>query len=334
MALRSPQVKRLGRIALFAAIYTYALILFGGIVRITGSGMGCGDHWPKCNGVWIPEFTLETLIEYTHRALAAGIGLVVLAVVVYALANRGRPGIGGKGGLLRPILLGAVLVVVQALLGAVTVKLEIPPGVVVVHFMTALLFASTLLVAAVRAGTLGGGTAAANASGANPRRAWRMAFVTLLFGFVLITLGAMTANVAGAPQACQGFPLCNNSLAPPPGSGGPAHIHFTHRMVAYLFTLHILMASLAARRRAVSVATKRAAAVALIAVIVQICVAAIMVLSHLPPHWQSLHLATGAAIWFALVVWAALARRDLQAEEAGSGDRAGLAELDPALAKG
>ena len=320
---RSPHVKRMGRIALFAAIYTYALIVFGGIVRITGSGMGCGDHWPKCNGVWIPEFTLETLIEYTHRALAAGIGLVVLVVIAYALIHRNKPGVGGPGGVLRPVLLGGILVVIQALLGAVTVKLELPASVVIVHFMTALLFVTTLLVAAVRAGTLGGGARVAASAGGNARRAWRMALVTTAFGLVLVALGAMTANVTGAPQACQGFPLCNNTFAPPPGGGGPAHIHFTHRMVAYLFTLHILMAGLAARRRAVSTATKRAAAIAVVAVLVQICVAAVMVLSHLPPHWQSIHLATGAAIWFTLVAWAALARRDMRATEAGFVDGGG-----------
>lgn len=80
--------RRLGVLTALAAAYTYALVVFGGIVRITGSGMGCGDDWPRCNGQWIPEFTLETLIEYTHRLLGAGIGVVVLAVFAYAMVDR------------------------------------------------------------------------------------------------------------------------------------------------------------------------------------------------------------------------------------------------------
>ena len=59
-----PAVRRYGRFALFSAVYTYLLVVFGGLVRITESGLGCGDHWPKCNGRWIPEFTVPTLIEW------------------------------------------------------------------------------------------------------------------------------------------------------------------------------------------------------------------------------------------------------------------------------
>jgi heme A synthase len=308
----TPEVNRLGNLALFAALYTYALILAGGIVRITGSGMGCGNHWPKCNGVWIPRFTPETLIEYTHRALAAGIGFVVLIVVIYALKHRDKPGFGGRGGLLRPVLLGAVLVVIQALLGMVTVKLDLPTSVIVVHFITALLFATTLLVTSVRAGTFGGVHVAASETAGQARKVWRFAIASAVFGLVLIAMGALTANTPGAPVACQGFPLCQGGLLPPRGVPA-AHIQFAHRILAYLFFFHIMGAGMSARRKAISRATRNAVTASQLAVVLQIVVAAIMVLSHLPPHWQAMHLATGAALWFALASWAALARRDLNA---------------------
>ena len=308
----SPEVRKLGNLALFAALYTYALILVGGIVRITGSGLGCGNHWPKCNGVWIPQFTAETLIEYTHRALAAGIGFVVLLVVIYALKNRDKPGFSGPGGLIRPIALGAVLVVIQALLGMVTVKMDLPTGVVVVHFITALLFATTLLVASVRAGTFGGVHVAPSETEAQARKVWRTGIATAIFGLVLIALGALTANTPGAPQACQGFPLCNGGFAPPRGM--PAgHIHLTHRFLAYLFFFHLLAVGTISRKRAISKATRNAILASQVAVVLQVVVAAVMVLTFLPPHWQAMHLATGAALWFALASWAALARRDLNA---------------------
>ena len=76
--------RRWGRLAAAAAAATYALIVFGGIVRITGSGMGCGDDWPLCDGRLIPPMDLETMIEYGHRLAAAAVS--VLVVLLAALA--------------------------------------------------------------------------------------------------------------------------------------------------------------------------------------------------------------------------------------------------------
>ncbi|OJT25208.1 cytochrome oxidase assembly protein [Archangium sp. Cb G35] len=62
-------------------VYTLAVVLWGAFVRATGSGAGCGDHWPVCNGEVVPRApTLQTLIEYTHR-LTSGLAMI-LAVVL------------------------------------------------------------------------------------------------------------------------------------------------------------------------------------------------------------------------------------------------------------
>jgi heme A synthase len=302
---------RLGALAAFGAVYTYALIVFGGIVRITGSGMGCGDDWPRCNGEWIPDFTFETVIEYTHRLLAAGIGLVVLAVFIYAFLNRHRPGIAGPGGALRALSLGAVLLLAQVALGAITVRLELPTSVTVAHFITAMLFMATLIVAAVRSGALGArdGT---ERDGAAARRAWRLAAAAAVLGLVVVSFGALTANTPTAPQACRGFPLCNGA-ALPPASFPPAHLHWTHRLFAFLLFFHVLWAALAAARAPIARAVRLAAATTLTLVVLQIAVAAALVILPLPWQLQAVHLAVGAAIWFALVGWAALARRAVRA---------------------
>jgi heme A synthase len=302
--------RRLGSLALFAAIYTYSLILFGGIVRITGSGMGCGPDWPRCNGHWIPPFTVATLIEYTHRLLAAGISVVVLAVFAYAIVYRARSGFSGRGGLLRPLMLGAVLLIVQILLGAITVRLDLPTSVTVVHFITALLFMATLIVTAVRAGAFGDSpTRPARAADA-ARGAANMALAASVLGLAAVSFGAVTANMVGAPLACQGFPLCNGNLLPS-ADVPPMHAHWGHRLLALLLLLHTVGAALAARRRGASSAVVRAASASLILVLVQIAVAAALVLLYLPKPLQALHLAVGAAIWFSLIVWSALARRDV-----------------------
>lgn len=295
--------RRVAVLSLIAALYTWALVVFGGMVRITGSGMGCGPDWPRCNGEWIPTFTFETLIEYMHRLLAAGIGLVVLAVLGYAFAQRRAPGIGGPGGALRPLGLAAVLLVAQALLGAITVWLELPTEVTVAHFVTAMIFMATLIVASVRAGLFGD---------AMPRPApgaRRMAFTAAALGLFVIGLGAVTANTPGAPTACMGFPLCNGQFLPPRGIVA-AEIQWAHRLAA--FTLLLLAAGAAwnARRESVSRRVQRAANTAALLIAAQIGVAAALMLLRLPQSLQALHLAVGAAIWFALVVWVALARQD------------------------
>src|SRR5947207_2039612 len=60
--------RRFTRLAWAAAACTYLLIVLGAVVRVTGSGLGCGEHWPRCHGRWFPPFDdIGTLIEWNHR---------------------------------------------------------------------------------------------------------------------------------------------------------------------------------------------------------------------------------------------------------------------------
>src|SRR5881394_3075294 len=83
--------RRFTRLAWLAATCTYLLIILGAIVRITGSGMGCGEHWPLCNGRLLPPLDLPTLIEYGHRLAAAAVSVLVGALAAYAWWPRHRP---------------------------------------------------------------------------------------------------------------------------------------------------------------------------------------------------------------------------------------------------
>jgi cytochrome c oxidase assembly protein subunit 15 len=79
-------VTRLARFAWLALAYTLAVILWGAYVRASGSGAGCGAHWPLCNGEIIPRSpSVETLIEYSHRLTS---GLALLSVVVLLVWTR------------------------------------------------------------------------------------------------------------------------------------------------------------------------------------------------------------------------------------------------------
>lgn len=76
--------------ALSLLVATVLVILWGAWVRVTGSGAGCADHWPLCNGEWVPRSPrAETLIELTHRLTSGLAGL--LSLVVFALSRRDFP---------------------------------------------------------------------------------------------------------------------------------------------------------------------------------------------------------------------------------------------------
>ena len=71
------------RLAVITAVMVYLLMVMGGIVRVTGSGLGCPD-WPTCYGHLIPPLELHSIIEYTHRTIAALTGGFIIATVAAA----------------------------------------------------------------------------------------------------------------------------------------------------------------------------------------------------------------------------------------------------------
>src|SRR6476469_8572879 len=151
LRMGSPSSRTIHRLASTGVVLASCLIVLGGVVRITGSGMGCGDHWPRCDGQWFPPLDLPTLIEIGHRWVAALVSLVVLAVAIVAWRrHRDEPS------LRTPALLALVLLVVQVLLGAVTVKLALPPWVIITHLANAMALLAVLMTVALRAGRDGG----------------------------------------------------------------------------------------------------------------------------------------------------------------------------------
>ena len=139
----------LRRLSILSLVLGVGHVVFGAIVRITGSGMGCGDHWPKCHGYWVPPFSRpDLIIEVTHRYFAATLSLAIIALLVMAFLRRRTTGVGGSGGVLRAAGLATFLVVAAALFGAATVKLELGNKLVIVTHLAGLEYARLLLAAA------------------------------------------------------------------------------------------------------------------------------------------------------------------------------------------
>jgi heme A synthase len=294
----------LRRLGLLTLILAFGQVVFGAIVRITGSGMGCGDHWPKCLGHWVPPLDRpDLIIEVTHRWIALALSISVVALLVLAWQRRRLAGVGGPRGVLRPVALAAALVVTAALLGAVLVTLDLHAQVVVAHLAIAMTLLATLVVAVIRAGGLGAPSAV---PGSGSPKAARGAMAAAGLAFAVLVLGALTATVTGAAQACQGFPLCNGSVLPTAAS---QHIQIVHRLLAFLLFFHLIGLTVGTARRGEPTVIVRATRLALAAVIVQIIIAAALVETFLPPVLQSMHQAMGTLVWIAIVSMTMLARQ-------------------------
>ncbi|MEO8909663.1 MAG: COX15/CtaA family protein [Gemmatimonadaceae bacterium] len=289
-------VRRLGYLAL---VLGFAQVVFGAIVRITGSGLGCGNHWPDCYGSFAPAANAPNLlVEITHRYGAAALSLAIVALAMAAWMKRTEPGISGNEGVLRPAVLAVLLVVVAALFGAITVKMELAAGVVVTHLAIAMSLLAVLIVVVVRAGGFGSLRA-----GTRSPRTFRSARAAVGLTFLALVFGALTANTPGAPLACQGFPLCRVIAE----HGAPLWIQITHRVIAFLLFFHLIGIIIGVRKRAEPGPVRAAAWAALSLVVLQVLIAAAMVEMHLPASLRSLHQATGTALWIAVVVLTALA---------------------------
>lgn len=110
----------LSRFAWAVLIYNVLVILWGAVVRITGAGAGCGDHWPLCNGAVLPiEPSTKTMIEYSHRLTSSLSGLlgIVLVVLSFRLTGKGHPMRTGALWSLGLVILEGLVGGVQVLLG-------------------------------------------------------------------------------------------------------------------------------------------------------------------------------------------------------------------------
>jgi heme a synthase len=284
-------------------------IWFGAIVRISGSGMGCGDHWPKCQGAWFPPFDQPTLvIEWTHRLLAALVLATVLVTAIVAWRARASEGVGGRGGVLPPTLTALALVVATALLGAVTVWMHTLWLSTVLHLLLAAALLAALVTALVRAGDFG-----ATRRESGTAKLFRGTVAAAGLALAVLLFGGLTAKVPGANMICPKFPLC--------GAEGGAPIverlvllQMTHRVLAILLFFHLFGLTMASRKLKDAPAAVRALRTSFALTLLQVLIAGAMIGMRFPPALRSLHQLVGVLIWVAIVVTVLLARRSAPAE--------------------
>lgn len=109
-----PSLSRFAKYSWGVLAYNVLVVLFGAYVRASGSGAGCGAHWPLCNGVVIPQpKQVATIIEFTHRLMSGLTLLLILGLLIWAWRSYPR------GSLLRWSSAGAMFfTITEALVGA------------------------------------------------------------------------------------------------------------------------------------------------------------------------------------------------------------------------
>jgi protoheme IX farnesyltransferase len=275
-------------------VATFLVVVWGGVVRVTGSGLGCPD-WPLCHGEFLPSLDPATRIEWTHRFLAILAGVTAAAMVLWTLvAYRADRRV------LTLAIVVAVLYPLQAVLGAITVLLELPHEWVTLHLANAqlLLAALTILAVVVRWPFIGRA----------PTAGWTWLALAAAFGTFVLMLSGAYVRGANATTACLSWPLCGTGDYFPP-SGDPA-IAMAHRVVAAGVGVVILAACIEAwrhRRETPGLGTLAVATAAIF--IMQVAIGAANPLTQFSPWALGAHPAAASLLWCSVVALAAVAWR-------------------------
>ncbi|MDP9321165.1 MAG: heme o synthase [Chloroflexota bacterium] len=292
----SPAYRRLVYLTLLAAL---PAAFWGGIVRVTGSGLGCPD-WPLCHGQFLPSLDVATRIEWFHRFLAIVAGLTLAALAVWTLLRyrSDRRAIAFVG-------LAVVLYWLQAILGAITVLLELPDTWVTVHLANAELLLAVLTVYAVVVRWPAPGPGLAKPSAFT----W-LALSAAAGTFILMLSGAYVRGEA-ATAACSTWPLCDDGIP----MTGAAALHMAHRYIAAAVGIVVGYAVLGAWKRRHEIPGLGGAAVLTATLFVaQVVVGALNPLTGFSPWPLGAHPAVATALWCATVALTVLAWRPVRAE--------------------
>lgn len=296
MAEQNMYAKRMSSfviLALSTAALTLGLIVFGAVVRVTNSGLGCGTDWPLCNGTVFPPLNnIAAWIEWLHRLFALLIGFFGLATLAaawrrYRLRNRR---------VLRMTVVAAGLFVLQSALGAIVVFLELPPTFVTLHLGCAMLLLAALLGAAVLAWH----------RPSPPRRddtIAMLAAVNAAMAFVVILTGALVRG-SGATLACTAWPLCDGVAILPFDQGLLAVVNMIHRLSVAAMSITLVMLIWQVNRLRSDRLIKRVAFAAVCTHAVQIAAGALFVWSAAGSEWGAIHVGLAATVWGLLVTLA------------------------------
>lgn len=315
-------MSRLARFAWTVLAYNLAVILWGAAVRATGSGAGCGSHWPLCNGEVVPRAAgVETLIEYSHR-LTSGLALVLVVALAVA-AFRSRP--AGHPAR-RAAVASVVLILTEAAVGAGLVLFEL---VADNQSMARALFMATHLVNTFL--LVGALTLTAHFAGTGERfrlRGQGVVGAGVLAGLALLLLSGVSGAIAALGDTL--FPAATLAQALEQDLSPTAHalirLRVFHPGIAVAAGACLLYLGQRLRRQRPTPAVRHFSAWTGGLVFVQLLAGAVNVLLLAPVWLQLVHLLLADLLWIAAVLLGANA---LAAPAAAAAD-VGMVQLQGA----
>lgn len=297
------EAHRFRRLCAIFFLFNFAVILFGAVVRITGSGAGCGQHWPSCHGeiLHLPA-SVETLIELSHRATSGLDLLLCLAVLVISLRSFEKGHLARCGA-----ALALLFMVIEALVGARLVLSELvgmndslPRAVVMmIHLVNTSLLTSAILITYYAARKTSPRLIHWNR---HQKASCAAMFVVLL---LISATGAVTALGDTVYPAAQSSLNIGERFAA--DHGAQAHflqrLRWIHPLVAVGGSAFMLMlcGGLLDRQRPGHLANPFVRWT-LILVLVQVALGVVNILLSAPGWMQVLHLATATALWSTLTL--------------------------------
>jgi len=273
------------------------VILWGAFVRASGSGAGCGQHWPLCDGQVLPQAPdVEMSIEFTHRLLSGGAILLIAAMVIWGFRITEKEHPVRKG-----LIAAGILIVIEALLGAGLVLFQLVEEnssvarafAVALHLANTFLLVGSLALAAYWAS--GGRAIQLKGRGA---KAW------LLVGGLL---GMLVIGMSGAVTALGDTLFPVSSLAEGLAADMDSNAHFLVRLRVYhpIIAVTIAIYSLYLVRMLYNqnkgLARKFLTALVVVG-IVQLAIGLINLLLLVPISTQLLHLLTADLVWITYVL--------------------------------
>jgi heme A synthase len=295
MVLTSPTFRR---VTILACVLIYLLTVMGGVVRATGSGLGCPD-WPLCYGRLIPPSNLHAIIEFTHRLVGLGASLSAAAVIVMVFATHRR-----LARIAAPTGVMAALLIIQIPLGGVVVVSETQPLLVALHLGLALLILGCMVTIAVAAYVPGPGSTFSRADTVG-RGLTLLIPATLIGMFLLVLAGAWVVG-SDATFACLGWPLCSGKLLPGTADSPLMAIQLLHRYLVGAVSLLVIALVATVLRSGKSYLRVWAVLLGMLFG-AQVIVGAAQTWLLFPTALRVLHLAAAAAVWSGLVALAARA---------------------------
>jgi cytochrome c oxidase assembly protein subunit 15 len=297
----TPGGRWLHRYAQLLAGCTFLLVIAGGLVTSTGSGLAVPD-WPLSFGQIFPRMEGGVLYEHGHRLIAATIGVLTIGLV--AAAQRLEP----RAWVRRVTWVALGAVILQGVLGGVTVLLRLPDAVSVSHAgLAQLFFALTVTIAAVTSPRFRSAVPADDPAAARTRA---LTVATAASVYLQILLGAIVRHT-GAGLAIPDWPLSFGQLVPEFSTPLVAW-HYAHRWFALVPAALALWTAVHIVRRHRDRWLTRPALALVGLVAVQIALGALTVLKLKAVTPTTAHVATGALVFVTGVLLAVRVHRQLR----------------------